>query len=63
MNLYLFNQKRNRDLNEYLDKLCISTEDFCQLIVMKKILLVGGGNSTIQEYFAKNKNEYCKCGF
>lgn len=31
MNLYLFNQKRNRDLNEYLDKLCISTEDFLSI--------------------------------
>lgn len=54
MNLYLFNQKRNRDLNEYLDKLCISTEDFLSINSNeKKILLVGGGNSTIQEYFAK----------
>ena len=53
MKLYLYNQTRNRDLNEYTKKLLISTYEFHQINqAQKNILLVGGGVSPIQDKFS-----------
>lgn len=55
MNLYLFNQKRDRDLDEYLTKLQISKEEFESINDMKRrLLMIGGGNSLIQNEFQTN---------
>ena len=52
MNLYLYSQKRNRDLEDYLVKLCVTPEQFATLnCARKRILLVGGGVSTTNESF------------
>jgi len=53
MNLYLSNQKRDRDLDIYLEKLCVSQEEFEQINhADKKLLLIGGGLSTSQLLFS-----------
>lgn len=53
MKLYLYNQTRDRDLDEYKNKLLISRDDFHQINqVQKNILLVGGGISPIQANFS-----------
>ena len=50
MKLYLYNQTRDRDLDEYKKKLLISTYEFDQINQTKKnILLIGGGISPIQD--------------
>lgn len=52
MKLYLSKQKRNRDLDEYLNKLGIAEVDFAQLNQMdKKLLIVGGGYSLVEPLF------------
>lgn len=52
MNLYLNNQKRDRDLDEYLEKLCINHTDFSYLNKKDShLLLVGGGQSLLKEQF------------
>lgn len=52
MKLYLYNQTRDRDLDEYIQKLNISSSEFDKLNTSKtNILLVGGGFSPIQSKF------------
>lgn len=52
MNLYLYNQKRNRDLAEYKSKLKINEEEFNKINMdNKKILIIGGGYSLTQSQF------------
>ena len=52
MKLYLYNQTRDRDLDEYIQKLNISSSEFDKLNTSKtNILLVGGGFSPIQPKF------------
>jgi len=54
MKLYLHNQKRNRDIDEYIQKLHISPSEFDKLnMPQTNILLVGGGFSPIQPEFSK----------
>ncbi len=54
MKLYLRNQTRNRDLDEYQQKLNISPQELSSLNTLtKRILLVGGGLSPIQPAFSK----------
>lgn len=54
MNLYLFNQKRNRDLDEYLEKLFVSKDVFMKLNQKnRQLLLVGGGRSLLESSFSK----------
>ncbi len=54
MKLYLYNQTRNRDIEEYFDKLQISATDFNAINTPDtQILLVGGGMSPIQPNFSK----------
>lgn len=52
MKLYLFNQKRNRDLDVYLEKLNITPEIYDVLnCIDKKVLLIGGGFSLLEPLF------------
>ena len=52
MKLYLFNQKRNRDLDAYLDKLNITPETYKVLNrADKRVLLIGGGFSLLEPLF------------
>lgn len=52
MNLYLFNQKRDRDLTDYLSKLCISNNEFQRINHREtQLLLVGGGYSLLKPLF------------
>lgn len=52
MNLFLMNQKRDRDLDEYLLKLCVDKNDY--EIIKKEdssLLLIGGGYSLQKSLF------------
>lgn len=54
MKLYLHNQTRNRDIDEYIQKLCISQSEFDRLNSSQyHVLLVGGGFSPIQPKFSQ----------
>ena len=54
MKLYLYNQTRNRDIDEYVQKLNICSSEFDKLNTSKtNILLVGGGFSPIQPKFSQ----------
>lgn len=64
MKLYLHNQTRNRDLDEYQQKLCILPQELLSLnSLTKKILLVGGGLSPIQPAFSKTFFEITNVDF
>jgi len=55
MNLYLNNQKRDRHLEEYINKLCVCPICFhCLNSPQKDLMLVGGGKSTQSESFLYN---------
>ena len=52
MDLFLYNQKRNRDLGEYLKRLQVSEKEYERINTPDtKILIIGGGMSVIQESF------------
>lgn len=52
MNLYLNNQNRRRDLDEYLNKLLVSPNEFNALNQQdNRLLLIGGGYSPHQSLF------------
>lgn len=64
MKLYLYNQTRNRELEEYQQKLNISSNDFLSLNTpTKKLLLVGGGLSPIQPDFSKTSFDITNIDF
>lgn len=52
MNLFLYNQKRNRDLDEYLKRLKISKKEYERINTPNsKVLIIGGGMSVTQDSF------------
>ena len=53
MNLYLNNQKRDRDLNEYMEKLCVELSDFIHLNQRENHLLLIGGGCSLQKFHFK----------